>query len=149
MSKKTYIRSHQTYIRTCDECGVTFEANHHRIRLCSEECRAERLRIRQAAKYHADPDKARAIAAKSREKNRDQINNRQNLARAAMSKSVKAEAKRWKPILDEVELKPDNLFLIQALVDELTSDSDLAWLLDWYWLSDATEYLEQQGYEHE
>ena len=130
--------SKKTYIKTCAHCGVSYETAIHQSRMCSAACAATK-RAADTKRHKAD----------TYARHRDRLCAVQREYRAAAPSAVKAEAKRWKPILDEVELKPDNLFLIQALVDELTSDRDLAWLLDWYWLSDATEYLEQQGYEHE
>lgn len=142
--------SKKTYIKNCAHCGVVFEAAGPNGRYCSQSCKdatggpnRKRTECPDTRRRYKEYQKA------YRETNREAKNIKQRLSRSSDYAALKAEVKRWKPILDEVELKPDNLFLIHALVDELTSDSDLAWLLDWYWLSDAAEYLEQQGYEHE
>ena len=142
--------SKKTYTKTCAQCGAVFEAAGPAGLYCSQSCKdATGGPNRKRTECPATRRRYQEYQKAYREKNRGAKNIKQRLSRSSDYAALKAEVKRWKPILDEVELKPDNLLLIQALVDELTSDSDLAWLLDWYWLSDATEYLEQQGYEHE
>ena len=56
---------------------------------------------------------------------------------------AKEEAERLRPVLDEIAFTPDNLPRIATMVDYIEFNPSLAFILDWYWLSDAKEYLDE------
>ena len=118
----------KTYIRNCRQCDLVFETTQKNVKLCSDACKHERhkeqKRTSWAKAYEANPET-------QLERNR------------AYKKAVADEMQDLKPVLDRISFTPDNVEKIAAMIDYIESDRNLVWLLDYYWLSDAKEYLDE------
>ena len=153
----------KTYVKDCEVCGVVFEAKHHAIVTCSEDCRAQNKKRKQAARgkrhYEANredylersriqretyPEKMAEYKRKWVEENREHKLQYDRDHNAPSVQAATAEAKRLKPILDNLSFTPENIPHIECMVDYIETFHRLPWLLDWYWLSDAKEYLDEQ-----
>ena len=135
----------KTYIKTCHQCGVVFNANWYNVKICSEECKTERMRENSKKHYEANKDEHNARARKWERENRERANEAQRIRQAPAHAATKEEAKRLRPILDSLEFTPDNIPRIAIMIDYIDSEPRLAFLLDWFWLSDAKEYLDEHN----
>lgn len=156
----------KTYTKDCLHCGVVFEAKHHNTQLCSEECKKARnyentkawkvANIETVREYGRDHyrrhleeqrersrQKSRKARANMTQEERDQLNADRRAARAAWNEEISRQAADIKPVLENIDFTPENLTRISLMVDYLESEPRLAFLLDWYWLSDAKEYLDE------
>jgi len=79
------------------------------------------------------------------EEQRADVNDQRNARRAPANANTKEEAKRLRNVLDALELTPANLPRIASMIDYIEADERLAFILDWYWLSDAKEYLDEHN----
>jgi hypothetical protein len=93
--------------------------------------------------YEANKDEVNARARKWERENRERANEAQRIRTAPANSATKEEAKRLRPVLDTLEFTPDNLPHIATMIDYIEADERLAFLLDWYWLSDAKEYIDE------
>ena len=157
----------KTYTKDCIRCGVVFEAKHHNTKLCSEECKKERNyemikawkadnkeTVREYSRDHyqrhleeqreRSRQKSRKARANMTQEERDELNADRRATRAAWNGEMSRQAADLKPVLDSIDFTPENLIRISLMVDYLESEPRLAFLLDWYWLSDAKEYLDEQ-----
>ena len=137
----------KTYIKDCMSCGAVFEAKHANTKLCSEECKTAHNRKRWK-KYDEQNREDRATKALERFHNetpekREQRNANKRALRSPANEASRAEAKALRATLDGLEFNPDNLPRIALMIDYIEADERLAFLLDWYWLSDAKEYLDE------
>jgi predicted Holliday junction resolvase-like endonuclease len=138
----------KTYIKDCSVCGVVFEARHHHTAYCSEECRQEKKRRYNEAynKKYYEENREEILEQKRDPEFRERTNALRRERRTPAQDVAREEAKRLKPVLDALEFKPDNLSRIACMVDYIEETHDLRRLLDWYWISDAKEYLDEQQY---
>lgn len=138
----------KTYIKDCLRCGVVFEAHHHNVKLCSEECKTEN-RLESYRRYYANIDDEVRERKYERNRvyhkdNRDKISQRAWENQQHYCASLKEEARALKPVLDGITFLPENVLRIESMVDYIELEPRLAKMLDWYWLSDAKEYLDEQ-----
>ena len=137
----------KTYTKTCTRCGVVFEAHHHNVKLCSEECKKKNL-ADSYRRYNQNMDeeireRKYARNRKYHKDNRAAISQRAWENQQGYCANVKTEARDLKPVLDDLEFTPDNLPRIATMVEYIELEPRLAKMLDWYWLSDAKEYLDE------
>ena len=137
----------KTYTKNCIRCGVVFEAKHHNTKLCSEECKTAHDRKRWNA-YDEQNREYRCAKQLERFHNetpeeREQRNANKRALKAPANKATREEAKALRATLDGLEFTPANLPRIAIMIDYIEEDERLAFLLDWYWLSDAKEYLDE------
>ena len=159
-------------IKPCQVCGELFNSSREYRKLCSDECKEEQLRIHGRTNYSKNkqavlerkkvyykenaeeirrkkrewrlenPEREKEIQAKSRQKHYAKIREADNSYRKHLRDEAKSEIKVLKETLDAIEFHPSNKQLIQDLVDHITERRELVEALDYYWLADAQEYLE-------
>ena len=157
----------KTYVKDCLHCGVVFEARHYNTKTCSEECKKARNyenikawkadnkeTVREYSRDHYQRNleeqrersrqKSRKARANMTQEERDQLNADRRDARVAWNEEIKQQAVDLRPVLDSIDFTPDNHLKISLMIDYIESEPRLAFLLDWYWLSDAKEYLDEQ-----
>jgi hypothetical protein len=138
----------KTYTKDCIRCGVVFEAKHHNIKLCSEECKKANKKEAQARydSHRCERDKEKRYAANREyhKANRAAISQRAWENQQGFCATLKEEARDLKPILDRLTFTPENTDRIERMVEYIEFEPRLARMLDWYWLSDAKEYLDEQ-----
>ena len=137
-------------VKTCAECGVTFHAKDNRVKRCSEACKKAAAASRCQTWAENNRERSREIKTSWRGRNPEYHSdyykaNKDTWADTghAMQWYAEAseEAKRLKPLLDAIEFTPTNLPIIIEMAEYIEQDAKLAHLLDWYWLSDAKEYI--------
>jgi hypothetical protein len=134
---------------------VVYEAKHPSSKVCSEKCKKERKR-EQHDRWMQDEGNRKRVRdhkdkwlAKNPEYHKEYYNcNKDKWAdsghAAQWFEEAKEEAQLLKPLLDSVDFTPENLPRIANMIDYIECDEKLTYLLDWYWLSDAKEYLDEQ-----
>jgi len=137
----------KTYIKDCIVCDVVFEAKHHHTAYCSEECRLEKKRRYNDTynKKYYEENREKILEQKRDPEFRDRTNALRRESRTPAQDAAREEAKLLKPVLDALVLTPDNLPRIASMIDYIEETRDLARLLDWYWLSDAKEYIDEHA----
>jgi hypothetical protein len=137
-----------SYTKTCKQCGTEFTTHKKNKTLCSVVCQKDNQRRmnREYAQRNAETAKLRVKEWRDNltEEQRAKVNDQRNERRAPAQAETKEEAKRLRPVLDTLDLTPENLPHIEAMIDYIEGDDRLAFLLDWHWLSDAKEYLDEQ-----
>ena len=136
----------KTYTKTCSVCEVVFEANNHRIKCCSEECKTKSKR--NAEKKWREANKERDVAAQKERGRRHYLKNRPDyLERSGEQRyqfKVSADEREayFRGQLEALEWNEGNRWYIEYLVGEIEAESALRYRLEHAILADAIEFLE-------
>lgn len=139
------------YTRKCMHCDVEFETSRHNRRLCSTTCQKARAAQKTGdynrTYYYKNHEQQKARCLAKYHANSEEINQGRSEVVRKLGGDASREAKNLKPVLDAIEFTPDNLPRIARMVEYIESDQRLSYLLDWYWVADAIEYLQENNYD--
>jgi hypothetical protein len=107
------------------------------------EANRSHINEKKREKYAANPEKILEQNRKWYEANRGDVNERRRMWWLECNAERIEEAQALKPVLDQLELIPENIDKIEAMAEYIQSDNYLTHVLDWYWLCDALDFLER------